>query len=345
MVACDTGNLPESPFTFNKLESNFPQGYLSYQSALQREYDVGVFSPVFLQLPTLNTISGVRQSNLVNQAKQRLSQKIKDSNVDIAVAYAERDRTFKMLAEMLTRLGRAYSAARHGRWGDALSALGVSPSSRNGSLRNRGNIARGWLEIQYGWRPLLSDIYGVVQTIQKHATHREYVVVKSGSKIYETSSKTVRNGDFMDSTDVSASFTVQARVKLRSTTMALRTATELGLTNPAVVAWELVPFSFVVDWAVPIGSFLSQIDASLGWQYVGGSYTTAYEQLGLVQRVSANPSGFVYHHCSVSGRNKNFSLQRVGIGSFADLLTLPYFKDPASMEHVLNALALLNSKR
>jgi hypothetical protein len=35
-------------------------------------------------------------------------------------------------------------------------------------------------------------------------------------------------------------------------------ANKLGFVNPGVIAWELVPFSFVIDWFVPVGNFLSQ---------------------------------------------------------------------------------------
>jgi hypothetical protein len=38
----------------------------------------------------------------------------------------------------------------------------------------------------------------------------------------------------------------------------------MGLTNPAVVAWELVPFSFVVDWFVNVSEFLGQFDEFIG---------------------------------------------------------------------------------
>jgi hypothetical protein len=39
----------------------------------------------------------------------------------------------------------------------------------------------------------------------------------------------------------------------------------LGLINPAVVAWELVPFSFLVDWFIPVGKFLDSWTDQLGY--------------------------------------------------------------------------------
>jgi hypothetical protein len=35
----------------------------------------------------------------------------------------------------------------------------------------------------------------------------------------------------------------------------------LGLTDPLSVAWELIPYSFVVDWFVPIGTYLDNLNA------------------------------------------------------------------------------------
>jgi hypothetical protein len=50
-------------------------------------------------------------------------------------------------------------------------------------------------------------------------------------------------------------------------------ANKLGFVNPAVIAWELVPFSFVVDWFVPVGNFLSQWTDFVGLSLQNG-YTT-----------------------------------------------------------------------
>ncbi len=50
-------------------------------------------------------------------------------------------------------------------------------------------------------------------------------------------------------------------------------ANNLGLANPAIVVWELIPFSFVVDWFVTVGQFLENGSAWLGLT-VTKPYTT-----------------------------------------------------------------------
>ena len=55
---------------------------------------------------------------------------------------------------------------------------------------------------------------------------------------------------------------VQATVRLGMSTVG--TLEQFGVLNPASVAWELTPFSFVVDWFVNIGSFLRQFGDTAG---------------------------------------------------------------------------------
>jgi hypothetical protein len=50
-------------------------------------------------------------------------------------------------------------------------------------------------------------------------------------------------------------------------------ANQMGFINPAAVAWELVPFSFLVDWFLPVGDFLNSFTDLLGHS-VHYPYTT-----------------------------------------------------------------------
>lgn len=54
----------------------------------------------------------------------------------------------------------------------------------------------------------------------------------------------------------------------------------LGLTNPLDVAWEVLPFSFVVDWFIPIGNWLNVLDAMHGYRFRAGSWTLREELEG-----------------------------------------------------------------
>lgn len=62
-------------------------------------------------------------------------------------------------------------------------------------------------------------------------------------------------------------------------------ASAFSFGNPAQIAWELVPYSFVLDWVLPIGDYLSALDALTGCSDVIGSVSAkrkgSYEESSL----------------------------------------------------------------
>jgi hypothetical protein len=63
-------------------------------------------------------------------------------------------------------------------------------------------------------------------------------------------------------TRVNARINGVARYKISDPTM--KQVSQFGITNPLLLAWELIPYSFVVDWLFPVGRFLSSLDALNG---------------------------------------------------------------------------------
>jgi hypothetical protein len=57
-------------------------------------------------------------------------------------------------------------------------------------------------------------------------------------------------------------------------------ARRIEIGNPLEIAWELVPFSFVVDWFIPIGDWLGSLDALKGVKQVWGTVTQRQSYTG-----------------------------------------------------------------
>jgi hypothetical protein len=129
-----------------------------------------------------------------------------------------------------------------------------------------------------------------------------------------------------------------ARLDVIPGNTALQTAVSLGLTNPVSLAWELLPFSFVVDWAWPLGDYFSQFDALAGVEVKGYSMSNLTKiRVKYEGRKPAGTNQIVnwdsYYRLTKLNRTASLSVP------FA---TLPRVKDPFnSKEHVLNGLALL----
>jgi hypothetical protein len=57
---------------------------------------------------------------------------------------------------------------------------------------------------------------------------------------------------------------VRLQATLLLTNPNLGLASRMGLVNPLSIAWEVVPFSFVVDWFLPVGNFLENLTSLAG---------------------------------------------------------------------------------
>ncbi len=346
-----TGNLPQNSFSYSKLEGRYFNGVYEYEIEKSVRYkSQGVHAANFMSIPAHpGPISAQRRFNLDTKVKQKLLERIKDSSVNAAVAIAEGKQTISMIANAIQRLAKAHNAARRGNFRAAAAALGVKPRFGGyGPGSQSDAVARGWLELQYGWMPLLSDIYGTIEHIQKMYSKTEYVTVKYGSSIQEDSQVTDFVGDeFVDITSVKLKYQSNGIVKLRRTdSSGVRTAVELGFTNPALVAWEKVPFSFLVDYLVPVGTYLSQFDSTIGWSFVDGSLTNFSQLTAKKERFSSGNKKYSKHHVSGFTLLTETTCLRTPLAGFGLLFTaLPYVKDTTSVTKILNVLALLKTSK
>lgn len=117
-----------------------------------------------------------------------------------------------------------------------------------------------------------------------------------------------------------------------------------GVSNPALIAWELVGFSFVVDWAAPIGEWLATMDSDFGLKFKSGTCSQVYETklklsvAGGSAVFNANRAKSVYGVAS----SRMFRFNRSVYTTTP--WPLPYVKNPFSVQHGLNALALLRAQ-
>lgn len=123
--------------------------------------------------------------------------------------------------------------------------------------------AKNWLEYQYGWRPLVGSVYDVVHefmapvrgagvTISARAQRWERLPIEGFGPLRSTSD------DAFDSRRVH----VQATYNISKPSAIQQIAGYTSL-NPASIAWELTPFSFVADWFINIGDYLRNLENSM----------------------------------------------------------------------------------
>lgn len=284
-------------------------------------------------------------STLKQVAITRALANLKDQKVNFAQAFAERGQTARLVTQSATKIVKSIGALRKGNITGAAEALGISKRLFKHGKGTSGSIGDNWLELQYGWKPLLSDVYGSMSELARKddETKDRYRVTVRGSASNNYSYQ--HNSAYADQYGARTVQTIQRSVRVRLdyhyTNPVTGTLARLGISDPLTLAWELLPWSFVADWFLPVGSYLQSLSAANGYEFLGGSSTWR----GITSAVSVDwgPQGFATKNIyplragSFSGR----SVRREVFGS-SPLPRFPGLKNPLSLTHMANAISLLS---
>jgi hypothetical protein len=186
----------------------------------------------------------------------------------LGASLAEASASIAMVQDRALQLWRFGRALRRGKILEAANELKspVPPSLRrygDGKLvpRHLRTASGQYLEFHFGWSPLVGDIYNAIDFLQNPL---KSVEVKGS----EQGRRERRNGNpaapFSVIEDFVDDYKVRYGAQIAISNPNLYLANGLGLVNPATVAWEVVPFSFVVDWIVNVEQFLSSATDLLG---------------------------------------------------------------------------------
>lgn len=180
----------------------------------------------------------------------------------MAVSLASSRQSLTMIATRTSQLTRAVSAVRRGRLVDAAEILGKGYTSRARKLSKRRSAADNWLELNFGWAPLYGDIHAAVEALA--STPESFRIRASGRQLVQDQSWSGIYPGYKIGFDAMMLKTVRLSGQLISVNPDVLLLSQLGLVNPAAVAWDLVPFSFVVDWFLPVNKFINSFTADLG---------------------------------------------------------------------------------
>lgn len=228
--------------------------------------------------------------NVENAARTRFLTELADSRAQLGATMGEFRQTVDLtrsLSEDVVKFLTATSRAAKRPVRDLVDLLTKGSLSRS-SKAGRGawpgtDIINRYLEYQFGIRPTLQDIedsgqalsYALVESrhslsaiIRKGYTERAFRTVVVGSP--KGSDWTVHQPVLVET-----SAHVSARYEIPVT--ATRTLNQLGLGNPASVAWELLQFSWMVDYVLGVGDWLASLTAAVGTRFIEGSISRKQE--------------------------------------------------------------------
>lgn len=228
------------------------------------------------------------QNRVASKAYERLVDKLRDGNsASLGASIAEGRSAFEMIATRAIMLRKAYVAVRRGHIQKAARLLGIPPDTKYipkqaRSRRTPGKVSKKhyasahWLELHFGWTPLLGDISDAVDVLTS-PNFGSRKIVASASSVF---TKNHSEGAWGANSKSSGRFGVRFEGDVRISNPNAFLASQLGLVNPAAIAWELVPFSFVVDWFSNVGQILDSYSDFVGVTWEGGSQSTRISSEG-----------------------------------------------------------------
>jgi len=217
----------------------------------------------------------------------------------------------------------------------ANTPVGWIPQKQGFTAYDRELSAR-WLELQYGWMPVVKDMYGAGCALAQQLNNPYVQTYRARLKrplIVNLTTPNIALAQAYTAYGVDRGQLV-ARIK------EVNVPQLNGLVDPSSVLWELTPWSFVIDWVIPIGNYLQArgLAQSLTGTFITTLSTIEYFKCNSVatNKYSIPDPPFWYRYWKLTGTrtvSTSLSTPPPRVKPLGEIL---------SWKRAANALALLN---
>lgn len=308
--------------TFSKVRSKAIEGFLYREDSLEILEQTG-----YLRDPT-GIWTSPDASSLYNSVLGDMYDKLRSgevgSGLDLAVDLAEASQSRRMIKE----------------------AFKVVNFVRRFHPRQWANR---WLEYQYGWKPLLSSVYDTGKAMMNRRT---YSLQRIEGKARLSSDTFGSEGKDTPLAGLVTYYNHRERIRARmvcefelSNSIKQRLGGYTSL-NPLTVAWEIVPYSFVVDWFLDIGGYLRNMESALA--YGQKSFRRGYVVYGFMAErtydlvtYNSKPAGGLTVYGNGGGAERRTYKNRVPLGVYP-IPTIPSFRTSLGWQRLVSAASLLS---
>lgn len=210
-------------------------------------------SPHPLTLPTYSHTT----NNLYNEALGRLYEQIRGT-IDVSVDAAQAGQTARMVRKAL-QVASYIRSFHPKRWGEK------------------------WLEYQYGWKPTIQTVWNISKSTIDMSTRPIRIIASASETIPITYKEvwTYADQEYRYPIYERKSGFISRRVRFDTRWQIgqnrLQSIGNFTSLNPASIAWELLPYSFIVDWFYDVGGYLRNLETALLY---GSSFRNGYVTYG-----------------------------------------------------------------
>ena len=147
-----------------------------------------------------------------------------------------------------------------------IASTAAELSSLSSKSKFTKKMADNYLEVIFGWKPLIADIHAATTSVIQRADSVDFVRATGTVPIHHTVRgrwDKVRHDDIAYRGSYRVSLGGQVRISNPNAWLAERA----GLANPLAVAWDLVPWSFLINMFTNVGSLVNQISDFYGLSF------------------------------------------------------------------------------
>lgn len=253
--------------------------------------------------------------DLYNRAYSSFIKKLRSGSAELGMTLG----TYAQTRDMITN--RAGSALR------AVDALSCAADRLGGKRPWRGNsswedkvygLKRAYkrrgrdlgnlnLELQFGWTPFFQDVYATLNTVIPGAIPDEWVTGRGKGRIAYVDDWGSQYPDrIVTNVSGQVSCTLSARVQVSNPNIWL--LNRLGLINPLTVAWDRVPWSWVVNMVVNVNELVGSLTDTVGLDISDVSVTRSFKLLGEYVHLSKSGQTFGYKRQNTVMKKKDRTL-------------------------------------
>lgn len=273
---------------------------------------------------------GQFDSNQDIELVNKLAKRVRGTDLVPSVFLAQAGESIDMINHTTTLVAKSIIAAKRGNFKGAWDLLtnGGGALPKGAVKRFNESFTSGWLSMQYGWLPLYDDLgqaCNAIASMRVNPVTREYNV------------QTLKPGVIHDNFGGLGPGRAVSYLKLKLIVTQSNFSPQLpSIWDASQVAWELLPYSFVFDWAYPVSDYLN---ARAFLEQMEGKVVRTVFNNGVV--FGCSPRGA--YSIGLNYRHRSIKLSRTvqSVSAYGSSIPLPSLDLSLGPKRLLNGLSLL----
>jgi len=212
-------------------------------------YGDGTLNPTFPEYQFNQIWDFTQESRLLS----KMLKKVKGHELHLGVALAEVDKLAGTVLGTIKTLVYGINDLRNLRFAAFARRFGTSPPRKDRVNKLKLlDISGRFLEMRYAWEPTIQDAFEAATAFEALSNGPRKALIRATRRmgtepVYFTNYCKVNQTTILQRTYLFEMYEEMGAFR------------QMGLIDPLSIIWERIPFSFVFDWFIPIGTYLNLI--------------------------------------------------------------------------------------